>query len=87
MLTVNCQLEQCVFNRLRNSVVMRCRWMDDAVAATESCQLSCRPRRHRFFVHLAKVVVDGTRCHPDNPYRICIAGRCQVRLHNSPKPA
>jgi hypothetical protein len=42
------------------------------------CELACRPKGHRFFVQLATQVIDGTRCQPNNPYNICIGGKCQV---------
>jgi len=61
--------------------------VSDVVADADICRLSCRPRRHRFFVHLAKTVVDGTRCRPLDPYHICVAGRCQASLSSSIKRA
>lgn len=41
------------------------------------CALLCRPKGSRFYLQVSTVVADGTRCDPNDPYHVCIDGKCE----------
>ncbi|MEJ1277850.1 ADAMTS-like 4 [Cricetulus griseus] len=45
------------------------------VQGSQRCELNCRPRGFRFYVHHTEKVQDGTLCQPGS-LDICVAGRC-----------
>ena len=44
--------------------------------APNSCELNCMPKDEKFYYRQARRVIDGTKCHDDGSFDICVEGIC-----------